>query len=243
MHLKKLIVTGTDRQDFLNRQFSANIAAMTEGDECLTAWCNIQGRASTLCWLKLGANDITLHVPAETFHKLMPRLQMFVLRDDVKIAESADCWFAGAATEDGQFRLNTSLENNNFNWQGSLIENGIPYLTSDSCDEYLPQMLNLDQVQGLSFNKGCYPGQEIIARTHFRGRLKQRMLRLNVTAEIADEIVNADGAKVGSVMLSDANQCLAMVKLDAAKATLFSKDGQAAEIGDFPYAIPELASS
>lgn len=242
MQLKKLIVTGTDRQDFLNRQFSANIAIMTEGSECLTAWCNIQGRVSTLCWLAVNAENITLHAPAETFHKLMPRLQMFVLRDDVKITEAADCWFAGVTPDDGQLRLNTTLEMHDFNWQSHLIKNGIPYLTSATCDEFLPQMLNLDQLQGLSFNKGCYPGQEIVARTHFRGRLKQRMLRLPLEAQTGDEIVNSEGRKVGSVMLSDSSQCLAMVKLDAAKSALFSKDGQIAEITPLPYAIPELAS-
>ena len=60
-------------------------------------------------------------------------------------------------------------------WNLLDIEAGIPWITEPVSAAFLPQMLNLEQIQGLSYQKGCYPGQEVIARLHYRGELKQKM--------------------------------------------------------------------
>jgi hypothetical protein len=60
-------------------------------------------------------------------------------------------------------------------WNLLDIEAGIPWITPEIQDEFTPQMVNLDLIGALSFTKGCYPGQEIVARTHYLGKLKQRM--------------------------------------------------------------------
>ena len=52
-------------------------------------------------------------------------------------------------------------------------------------EEFVPQMVNLDLIGALSYTKGCYPGQEIVARTHYLGRLKQRMYLARVAAPAA----------------------------------------------------------
>ena len=57
---------------------------------------------------------------------------------------------------------------------------GIPVILPGRVEEFVPQMANLDLVGGVSFTKGCYPGQEIVARMHYLGRLKQRMFRAHV---------------------------------------------------------------
>lgn len=54
---------------------------------------------------------------------------------------------------------------------------GVPLLTPETTGEYIPQMLNMEALGGLSFNKGCYPGQEVIARLHYRGQLKRQLYR------------------------------------------------------------------
>lgn len=66
-------------------------------------------------------------------------------------------------------------------WDLLDIADGMPRFTEP--DEFLPQMLNLDQLGGMSFTKGCYVGQEIIARTQHLGRLKRRMFRLGFDSE------------------------------------------------------------
>ena len=60
-------------------------------------------------------------------------------------------------------------------WRLLDIQAGIPNVYPETTEQFLPQMLNLDVLDGLSFSKGCYPGQEIIARLKFRGELKRRM--------------------------------------------------------------------
>ena len=65
-------------------------------------------------------------------------------------------------------------------WAWLDIMAGIPTILPATVEEFVPQMTNLDLVGGVSFTKGCYPGQEIVARMHYLGRLKQRMLRAHV---------------------------------------------------------------
>jgi folate-binding protein YgfZ len=60
-------------------------------------------------------------------------------------------------------------------WAASDIASGIPFILPATQEEFVPQMVNLDLIGALSYSKGCYPGQEIVARTHYLGKLKQRM--------------------------------------------------------------------
>ena len=60
---------------------------------------------------------------------------------------------------------------------------GIPTLLPETSGEFIPQMVDLEALGGLSFNKGCYPGQEVVARLHYRGQLKRRMVLASVTAD------------------------------------------------------------
>lgn len=60
-------------------------------------------------------------------------------------------------------------------WRYLDIISGIPWITAETSEEFIPQMLNLDKLGGISFNKGCYTGQEIVARTHYLGKAKREM--------------------------------------------------------------------
>lgn len=67
-------------------------------------------------------------------------------------------------------------------WEWLAIRAGIPVILSATQEQFVPQMVNLDLIGGVSFQKGCYPGQEIVARMRYRGTLKQRMYLANVTS-------------------------------------------------------------
>ncbi len=64
---------------------------------------------------------------------------------------------------------------NSDQWRYLDILSGIPWLTAETSEEFIPQMLNLDQLGGISYNKGCYTGQEIVARTHYLGKAKRTL--------------------------------------------------------------------
>ncbi len=60
-------------------------------------------------------------------------------------------------------------------WQAQDIAAGLPWIQASTQDVFIPQTLNLDLIDGVSFTKGCYPGQEVVARSHYRGTVKRRM--------------------------------------------------------------------
>jgi folate-binding protein YgfZ len=65
------------------------------------------------------------------------------------------------------------------------IQAGIPLITDATKEEFVPQMANFDQIGGVSFHKGCYPGQEVIARTQYLGKVKRHLYRISATVPIA----------------------------------------------------------
>jgi folate-binding protein YgfZ len=70
-------------------------------------------------------------------------------------------------------------------WDWLAINSGIPVITAATQDKFVPQMLNWELVGGVNFQKGCYPGQEIVARMQYLGKLKERLYRAHVSAESA----------------------------------------------------------
>ncbi len=81
-------------------------------------------------------------------------------------------------------------------WELVDIHAGYPWLSQQTTEKLLPQMLNLDLIDGLDYQKGCYPGQEIIARLHFRGQLKRSLYlatcSFDARPEIADQLYTND---------------------------------------------------
>ncbi|GAA6132007.1 YgfZ/GcvT domain-containing protein [Halopseudomonas sabulinigri] len=132
-------------------------------------------------------------------------------------------------------------------WLLRQIQAGIGQVTGPTLELFIPQMLNLQQLGGVSFKKGCYTGQEIVARMQYLGKLKRRMYRLLLAGDAAPEpgtpIVDRDSGKsVGEVVLA-ANgrklvEILAVLQKDAAQlATLSAGNGQGPllTLGDLPY--------
>lgn len=87
-------------------------------------------------------------------------------------------------------------------WYRHEIEDGLAWVTGTTADTFIPQMFNYDQLGGISFNKGCYLGQEIVARMQHRGQVKRRLYRGTAagTADIGDSIVNSDGKNIGTIV-------------------------------------------
>jgi folate-binding protein YgfZ len=69
-------------------------------------------------------------------------------------------------------------------WQWSEVRSGIVTVTTPIIEAFVPQMLNYESVGGVNFKKGCYPGQEVVARSQFRGTLKRRAFLVQADAEL-----------------------------------------------------------
>jgi folate-binding protein YgfZ len=107
-------------------------------------------------------------------------------------------------------------------WDRLDIQSGIPWLCNSTTEEYIPQMLNLDQLGGISFNKGCYTGQEIVARTHYLGKAKRTMFTAVAETTEAPALNSAiidatNGQSVGTVLATHVhnNRCTLLVVLTA----------------------------
>lgn len=131
-------------------------------------------------------------------------------------------------------------------WQLSDIRAGIGQVQPGSRDLWLPQVLNYDLLNGINFNKGCYLGQEVVARMHFKGSLKQRMRRLSwqpsISAHPGDILRNEKGSAVGEVVsavqTNSTTEALAVLRHDHDGALFIEKKPLKHTIGELPYRLP-----
>jgi hypothetical protein len=135
-------------------------------------------------------------------------------------------------------------------WDLANICAGIPYITPATQDQFVPQMANLDLIDGVSFTKGCYPGQEIVARMHYLGRLKQRMYlaKSPAIAQPGDKLYSPVTGEQSTGMIvnaapSDGNShtVLAVIHIESFKSGdihIGSLTGPRLEFMDLPYPVP-----
>jgi len=118
-------------------------------------------------------------------------------------------------------------------WKGLDIQTGIPWLTLETAEKFLPQMLNLDLMEALDYQKGCYPGQEIIARLHYRGELKRNLYLATCTSKetpkkitpVAGTSIVSSDKSVGTVIQTQTDvkttYLLAVIDNDSIQDNLF----------------------
>ena len=114
-------------------------------------------------------------------------------------------------------------------WHAADLAHGLPRLPPSQREAWTPQMLSLERLSAYSVRKGCYPGQEIVARTHFLGQAKRRLLRLAGDGLAEGAEVRAGDAAIGTVICvtGDGHEALAVVSGDPGDAPL-SAGGHAA---------------
>ena len=89
-------------------------------------------------------------------------------------------------------------------WDWLEIQAGIPEVTLKTQEEFVPQMLNLDALNAINYKKGCYTGQEIVARTHYLGKVKRRTQLAHIVSiaipELGDDVVDANKQAIGKIV-------------------------------------------
>ncbi len=141
-------------------------------------------------------------------------------------------------------------------WHAFGVAAGVAWVTAATSDQFVLQMLNFDALSGVSFQKGCYPGQEVVARMRYLGRLKERLFRLHADApppvagtrlyspvfgeQPCGTVVDAAPDDRGG---ADFLAVLQLAAADAPGLALATPDGAAVERRALPYALPELAAA
>lgn len=195
-----LRVSGDDAEAFLQGQTTNDVKALAVGQAQWNGWCTPKGRLLVTFALARHASGFLMLLPAAFAEATARRLRMFVLRSKVTITDVSGelgrfgVW--GGALPPGAFPIGegrglvfgtapsgrtASLDA----WSLSLIRDGIVQVVPGTQEEFVPQMANWDLIGAVNFKKGCYPGQEIVARTQYRGILKKRTARVAADGPMA----------------------------------------------------------
>jgi folate-binding protein YgfZ len=248
-HLATIVVTGTDARSYLQGQLSFDMDRVGSDKPELACLNSPQGRVQAVVWLIERQDSIVLLLPTSMVDPTLARLKKYVLRAKVRLASGAgslDAYAARLAMPDalageriGQAitainwpgvrsralvltapgavtAVDPSLEHD---WRLADIRAGIAQVYPQTHELFVAQMLNLDLLGGISFDKGCYTGQEIIARTHYRGTIKRRMFRFAANAippAPATRILSGEahaGDVVDSVATQDGCEFLAVISV------------------------------
>lgn len=164
----------------------------------------------------------------------LPRLLLAVARDNLE-----PLW---------QQLTASAIPVGNAQWRLQDIYAGLAWVDDAHRDVYLPQMLNWEALGGISFKKGCYTGQEIVARAHFRGQVKKRLARLQLEGSDlpapGDAVLDNAGKRQGEVFAAELNanqrvELLAVLNTRASEEPL-NVAGQHGERLPLPYPIERL---
>jgi len=196
---KTISVTGTDAFEFLQNQLTNDLRLLESEEEILSAWCNPKGRVIWFGTVFATNSGYSMSVATDLAETVVERLTVFRFRSKVEFT------IEDGGTVDPQF----------------LISTGCPFIAAAQSEQFTPHMLNLDLLGAVSIDKGCYPGQEVVARTHYRGATKRRMLRFESSAAVSPGDKVSDGDRdVGQVLNASGNDLLAIVPIDKADQQL-----------------------
>ena len=219
-----LVLSGEDRASFLQSQLTSDVDSV--GDKpALSAWCSAKGRVIALFRIRQADDTFRLALPSELVDSVEKRLMMFRFRARVDFARDE-------ATPDD---LGVAEGTDYAAWRQSLVDSGIPWIGERQSEEFTPHMLNLDLLGAVSFDKGCYPGQEIVARTQFRGATKRRLRRFTAGRQHSEgSKVQSGDRDAGDVVNVVGTSILAVVPV---AGTGFSIDGDPLTEETLPYSL------
>jgi len=205
-----LKVSGPDSEDFLQSQFSNDIKHIKEKHVQVNAYCQHQGKIIVIIWVFKKENSFYLSIPNDLKEIVLSKLNMFKLMSRVEIEDySSKINQFGLVGENRENSLkitdNLSLittrkkisnSNHDSEWEYACINDKLPEVIAIHSESFIPQALDLDvNLFGVSFTKGCYPGQEVVARMHYLGKPKRRLFRFhsNFKVVIGDNL-NVDNS-------------------------------------------------
>lgn len=273
--------SGADAASFLQSQLTQDVLGLDAHRATLAGWCSAKGRlmASFVVW-RPAPDEVLLACSADLLPAVLKRLSMFVLRAKCKLSDAsaelplhgvagavagAGVWrrvdgaiglppargvaralFAGAAP------ALPALDANAWSWLE--VASGVPRIVAATVEKFVPQMVNLELVGGVNFQKGCYPGQEVVARSQYRGTVKRRAFVFESAAAAmpAQEIFHSADREQPAGMVANAaswhgrHLLLAEVKLaalDGGTLHLGSAEGPLLTRDDMPYAVPLEAAA
>ncbi|AFJ01607.1 Folate-dependent protein for Fe/S cluster synthesis/repair in oxidative stress [Methylophaga frappieri] len=252
-----LIVEGEDAASFLQNLLTNDVNQCQPGQAQLTGFCQAKGRLLGIFWLIRNPDNFFLVLSADQQDFIRQRLDMFRLRSKITIQNGGQpvIGFLDQTTplpDTAQIQNNlaiavmdtdilaklieetTLIPRAQADWQTRLVKAGLPQIYAITREKFTAQQVNLDTAGGVSFRKGCYPGQEVVARLHYLGEAKRRLFTGFVQTEydfsVGEDILTEDGSIAGQLVqygVAENNTWILQMtlKLSMAEHTLKLADG------------------
>jgi hypothetical protein len=245
-----LQVAGEDARGFLHAQLTNDVENLPPGTARYAGWCSAKGRLLATFLVVPSGGGFFLQLSRDLVPTVAKRLSMYILRSKVKITDATGRWAqyglwspaggdplavsesGGSITvriepgrslvfapepSSGRYSPNASADD----WTLAEVRAGRPLIVLSTQDQFVPQMVNLELAGGVDFKKGCYPGQEIVARAQYRGAVKRRMYRLRGGPLQPGQELYSDatpGQASGTVVNAAGDESLAVLQVSAIEA-------------------------
>ena len=219
-HFGFLELSGKDAKKFLQGYTTCNLENLTPEKAQMGAICDIQGRVITSFLLVNIEEKLLLRMSKDLLEKTFSFLSKYIVFSKAEIRDISDELFCYGNDSAQSNEMSVEATDNGFeidlgnrkelwlkkkeskkemhlkDWTDLEIELLHSWINAKNSQLFLPQSLNYHEINALDFEKGCYLGQEIIARMHFRGRLKKKLHLINTgLIRLKDEVLISQGRK------------------------------------------------
>lgn len=239
-----LTVTGRDAQKFLQGYTTCDLEDLGATEIRAGAICNIKGRMVCNFLICREPEGFLLRLNRALVEPTMTFLGKYIVFSKATLADRSEhlyCYGTMAADDNFPQQLHEisalpegralrvsenrteiwseeilEADEDTSQWLAAELNEGVVWVDETTSEEYIPQMFNLHGIGGISFKKGCYLGQEIVARMQYRGELKNR-LHLGQSEEALSpgtKILNLEGRAAGAVIGSSAGTFAAVLRVD-----------------------------
>ena len=213
--LAAVLFDGADASGFLQAQLSNDVGALDVGHAQISGYLNPKGRVLALATLaRLDNHQFVAVVDAPIAAALIELLRRYVFRSRVEIALAPESVVAASDGSDSfpyaksnrRISIEASPEDLDVidaEWLALDVEAGIPRFSAATQGQFTAHALGLDRLDALSYTKGCYPGQEVVARTRHLGRGKRHPYLIEANAPLApgDQVEGPRGA-IGAIVMA-----------------------------------------
>jgi len=191
-HLSAIRFSGADAGGFLHNQVSADVNGLADGESTFACYCEPKGRVLALMLVQRAEGAFHAILSAALAASVAARLKVYRMRARVDIEVLQNHRVVGLAEDEagpspaialpgGTRRLALAAAESPARndaalleaWKFADLQSGVCWLGETTSGEFLPQMLGFEELGAVNYRKGCYPGQEIVARTRYLGKVKR----------------------------------------------------------------------
>jgi hypothetical protein len=235
-HMGELSVTGPDATHFLQGQLTIDVNNIEDGD--IGLYCNKEGRIIALIHIMRQEDGFSLLMPKDIIPTCLKKLKRYAMFSKVKLQQTENVPLfiqkenkqtPLLLTEKKAHLMCETLKKDNvmlgsLAWHHHQLSQHIPSIYPNTLEKFLPHKIGLHLKGAINFEKGCYLGQEIIARMHFKAKLKQSMLLLTLKQPKAiGETLYLEEKAVGEIIDTSPSKDNTILALASVK-TVFEKE-------------------